>query len=256
MIRDYGFVEPTIEEDHYVLGGLTSLPMIVLCPNGQWDNYLPAYEPQSSSNFDTYGCTVFGTQNAIETLLKHKTWDNYDFSERYNYIDVGIRPPGADPHKAAESIRKIGLVIQAKLPFTATYEEFIAPDPLPDKLVREGKEWGWDLKHEWLWKREPGYKDKVIKNNLRYSPLCVSVTAWHEENGVYVDKGQRNTHWCLLYGWNDKGWKVFDSYNHSHKILSYDHKISYCKAFRIYKKSRTTNWFVDLWKRIFSRYYD
>ena len=81
-------------------------------------------------------------------------------------------------------------------------------------------------------------KNGKIKECLRYSPLGVSVTAWvyDDETETFIDNGIPNTHWCVLYGWNDKGWKIFDSYNQSKKILSYDHNIQMCKRYLLTSK--------------------
>src|SRR3990167_5792141 len=78
----------------------------------------------------------------------------------------------------------------------------------------------------------------LIKKHLQYSPLCVSVTAWSEKNGVYVDNGQRNTHWVMLYGWNKSGWLVFDSYAPHKKTLSFDHNMEVCKRYQLVASTR------------------
>lgn len=81
-------------------------------------------------------------------------------------------------------------------------------------------------------------KTKLIKEHLKYSPLGVSVTAWSEKDGVYVDNGQRNTHWTMLYGWTDKGWKIYDSYAPHRKILSFDHNIEVSKRYSLVLSTR------------------
>jgi hypothetical protein len=89
-----------------------------------------------------------------------------------------------------------------------------------------------------------------MKEALKYSPLGVSVTAWYEEDGVYVDRGQLNNHWCVCYGYiEDEGetyWKIFDSYDHSTKMLHPDHNISFCKRYSLSVKSEQK---VSVWER-------
>lgn len=236
-INKYGFVKPTITSDNYtspVLGGFGGLPKIFYQGDGQWDAFLPKYEAQFNSFYDTYGCTVWGTQNAIE-ILEKRIWGggNINYSERFTYILAGVRPPGADPHKIAEVVRKSGLIDNSQLPFTETYEEFLKPDPMTENFLDKGQEWldKFYFGHEWVSPQE-------IKELLVYSPIAVSVTAWFLKDGVYVDNGLPNNHWCVIFGYTDKGWKVFDSYDHSVKILSFNHKIEYAK--RYYLTNRST----------------
>ena len=59
--------EPPTETD-FVLGA-SRLPIKVINPNGQWDEFLPTEEPQKIQ-FETYGCVHFGTLNAVELLEK------------------------------------------------------------------------------------------------------------------------------------------------------------------------------------------
>ena len=66
---NFGFQKETICPDHYILGGLSKVPRVVYQPNGDWRSFLPKYEPQAE-NYETWGCAVWGTQNAIEILFK------------------------------------------------------------------------------------------------------------------------------------------------------------------------------------------
>ena len=231
--RNYGLKFEEKDPEAYVLGGLGALPRIVLEESGQWDRYLPKYEPQYNSLFDSYGCTVWGWQNLIEIMLEQRTGVERNFSERFTYILAKITPPGADPHHVAEVIRNNGLINNDLLPMTSemSFLEFLRPNPMAKELVEEGLTFGYELKHEYVFQNvlPKEERTKLMKEALRYSPLGVSVTAWYLENGLYVDKGQPNSHWCVLYGWNDKGWLIFDSYDQSTKTLSYDHKIQVCK---------------------------
>jgi len=252
MIKNYGLVIDKITPDQYVLGGLTSLPKIVLKEDGQWDDYLPTYEPQFNQKFDSYGCTVWGTENAIEVLMKQKTGLEANYSERFIYILAKIRPPGTSPHLVAEYIRQEGLINNDLLPMTESYEEFLRPDPMDVALLVEGQKWPYYFQHEWLWDNMPDKQTRVatIKEMLRYSPIGVSVSAWYKENGVYVDRDQPNNHWCVIFGYNDKGFKVFDSYDQSVKTLSFDHQIEAAKRYLLTPRVVTQNAILDVLKRV------
>lgn len=235
MRKDFGFVRPKIDQTHYMLGGLGSLPKTIVQPDGQWGAYLPQYEPQFGGGWDTDGCTVWGTQNAIETLVRKLCGREDNYSERYTYILAGVRPPGGDPHVVAETIRKQGLISQSELPMTQNFNEFITPDPMLAGYLAKGKNWlnAFVFGHDWVYTKEPAKTDRtiLIKEALTYSPVAVSVTAWYEKDGIYVDQGRPNCHWCVCYGWTDKGWKIFDSYDQSLKIYSFDSSIEFAKRY-------------------------
>lgn len=233
---NYGFVKPVIESDHYILGAANSLPKIVLQADRKWKQFAPDYEPQAEK-FETWGCTVWGTQNAEETLERRVFGNKPNYSERFQYNLCGINPPGGDPHKVAESIRNQGMVDQELLPMTDSLEEFTKPRPVTDALLYIGQEWlnHKDFGHEWLF--VGGTTDEVrkivIREALQYSPIGVSVTAWYKSEGVYVDLGQPNNHWCVLLEEADNGWLIMDSYDQTFKVLSYSHKIEFAKRYSL-----------------------
>jgi hypothetical protein len=242
-LRDYGFVRPDITQEHYVLGG-SSLPEVVRVTDGDWSSYLPVYEPQYNSYFDTHGCTVWGGENQIEIYLKQLTENEYNFSERFIYILAKILPPGADPHVVYETIRQYGLIDNSLLPMVDTFKDFLKPNPMTAPFLKKAQEFleDWVYKHEWLWGEgrvlTPKQKIKIIKEQLKYSPIAVSVTAWFKNGEVFVDKGMRNTHWCVCFKVDDAGRPhIFDSYDQSIKILSSSHNIEFAK--KIYMERRT-----------------
>ena len=237
MIKNYGFIEDDIkiEDTDYILGGLGDLPTEIIMPDGQWDKFLPVYEPQAEK-YETFGCTVWGSQNQIETYIKAVFGYEPNYEERYNYNLIGINPPGARPNDAYQSIRNFGLLDAPKLPVPLTLEEFVTPRPVTEELKTEGKKWleKYELKHEWV----TGDMKPAIMNTLKFSPIAVSVTAWINEQDFYIDNEQPNTHWTLCYGYQDTpigiALKIFDSYDHSTKLLHPNHRIAFAK--RIYIK--------------------
>lgn len=257
--RNYGFLPPEPDEGAYELGGLISLPKVILQPNRDWSAFLPKYEPQFGDGWDSFGCTVWGSENAIETLEKKLTGVEKNYSERFTYILAGVTQRGADPHKVAECIRSNGLIPDEILPMTKDYEEFLTPNPMTPELKKEGQRWGWQFGHEYVWNGVQTADAQLAKvmEALQYSPLGVSVTAWFAEKDfktnqtVYVDRDQPNTHWCVLYGVDDYGYKIYDSYDQTHKILSFDHKMRVCKRYSLTRKpiKRYTWW--EFLRRLF-----
>jgi len=233
--KEFGFNEVLTEigELDWKLGGLSD--RTILQSDGQWDD-LPTFEHQAQ-DFETWACTCYATLSQIEMYFKRKFGFEPNYSDRYIYNLVGINPPGGNPHKAYEAVRKYGVLEELEMPRTATYEEYKTPRPMPDRFKNKGQKWGYTLTHEWIASRDKSRMKGKIIDALQYSPVCVAVTAWHLENGVYVDKGQPNTHWSLVYGYDVREdgiyLRVFDSYDNSLKVLDKDHRISYAKGIRI-----------------------
>ncbi|MCK6462840.1 MAG: hypothetical protein L6Q29_03430 [Candidatus Pacebacteria bacterium] len=241
-LKNYGFNPELIEikPEEYVFGA-EKIPMVVIKPDGQYDDFLPIYEPQAEK-YETSGCTVWGSQNQAECYFKKVFGFEPNFAEIFNYILAGVTLAGANPQNAYESIRNDGVVDNALLPIPDTYEQFSNPKQITSELKAKGKQWleQYDFKHEWLIVPTK----EQIKNTLPYSPVAIAVTAWIEQDGLYIDNGQPNTHWCLCYGYieDERGiiLKIFDSYDHSKKLLHPDHKISVAKRIYIKKKEQPT----------------
>lgn len=233
---NYGLLEELRGVTDYLFGE-NKVPFIPYLEDGNWEKYLPEYENQTTKiGEETSGCTVWGTQNQIETMAKFLFKDEPNYSERFTYLNVPIDPQhGSDPQKVYDCIRKYGLVDDRYLPMTKTLAEYLDTSDLNDGLYDKGAKWleQNELKHEWLWAssatRPRDYID-VLRKALQTSPIGVSVSAWYEENGVYVSYGNVNNHWCMLYKIDEEGYPwVFDSYNHSKKKLAKDHNIRRAK---------------------------
>jgi len=233
-LKNYGFSEEEtkIEEEDYLSG---ILPREVVNPSANWEEWLPVFEHQAEK-YETWGCTAYGTLNQIETYMKKVFGFEPNYSDRFTYILANISPPGAPPSRAYEAIRKKGVIDQALLPYADTYEEFIEPNPMLSGYIKNALEWHskYKFNHEWIKDPTP---DK-IQEELKFSPIDVSVTAWIEQNGLFVDKGQRNTHWCEAFYVNGSKPVVFDTYNKSIKTLHPDHHIKYAKRIRIVKRAK------------------
>ena len=234
----FGLIEDLIEYGAYITGQ-NKIPWVPFNEEGDWELYLPKYESQSD-RFETNGCTVWGLQNQVETLSRFLYGQEPNYSERFNYLLTPVNPKkGVDPHKTYECCRKDGLIDQEYLPMTKTRSEFLDISDINGTLRAKGQYWlqQHDFKHEWLDKTDV----ESLKEALKTCPLGVSVTAWYEQNGKYVDLGQRNNHWCLLYKIDAEGLHVFDSYDHSKKVLSLDHKIKRAKRIWLNRRTKTAS---------------
>lgn len=233
----YGLQLRPTELNQYVYG---TLPRTVVRPDGDWTAYLPQYEPQAE-NYETDGCTVWGTQNAIEILHKALYDTEPNYSERFTYLRAGIRPPGGDPHRVAEVIRKEGLVDASVLPVPPTWEEFIDDRLIDGSMLAQAQRWlmQYDFQHEWLWKTPIDNHVERMREELQYSPLGVSVTAWNYPS--YQDFGKPNNHWCVCFK-IDTHLHIFDSYDHSIKLLPLEHNIQMCKRYYLGVRTYKCSW--------------
>lgn len=254
QLKNYGFQRPVIGIEDHIFGATNY--GTVLNPTGQYDKK-PQYEPQAE-NFETQGCTVWGTENAIEFLHIFKFLFEKNYEELPPYIGAGIDPnSGGNPHTVAEWIRKNGLVEAPNAPFPKSLGLLLGKTLAPN-IVNLGKDWinQYNFRHQWVLQGYEGKEQRMvaIKEALKYGVLGISVTAWFEQNGIYVDNGLPNTHWCVCYGWTDKGWKVFDSYDHSEKIYSFDARLDFAKLYHLEKKDLVaqTSWLLDMYQRILS----
>lgn len=244
----YGLTPSIIEEKQHVFGA-SSIPDVIVKEDGNWLRALPHYEPQFEK-FETWGCTTWGTLNAIEILHIAKYGVEVNYAERFPYILSNTRYPGNDPHFVAEIVREYGLVDGIYLPMTDTYEEFIEPDPMRQVYLKLGRQWkeDYDFRHDWVFNQKmpltPEMKIAYMRKALKRSPLGIAVTGWIEdENGMYVSEGMPNNHWCVLV--NEimgVGWQVFDSYDHSIKTLPYSHEISCAKRYWLDKRPHQPTW--------------
>lgn len=259
---NYGYIKPKIDSNHYILGGYNSLPKEILQPDGQWDKNIPSPESQERCFIETYNCTSFGTLNVFEILFRKMFLLDNNFSDRFLGIKAGTTPPGNDPHIVIESARKSGFIKEQSLPFSdiiKSWSEYYSYKGGSEiTCTKEGLNFlkTYDIGHEWVFTGGVSKEVRLslMKEALKYSPLGVSVSAWNESQGLYIDLGQQNNHWTVIYGYDDKGWKCFDSYEPYLKTISYDHNIEFCKRYSIKKIATQESWFSILISNI-KRYF-
>lgn len=265
-VKNYGFVQPFIKEDAWVLGAVGELPEEVLVPDGDWKPWRTSGEIQRNEIFDTFNCTGYGTAKMIRTYMKRKFGIDFNPSERWIGIIAGTRPPGNDPHKVMEAIREHGLIPESMLPFDdliRTIEDYYSFKGANENECREeAKRWHntYDFLHQYLFypTADPAYKAKQLKENLTKSPPGVSVLAWKQnEKGLYYkERGEIDTHWTEMEA---EMWRIFDSYPEFEKKLEANYDFGFAKRIWIGLKkkdapSKTSYWrrFLEFLKRIFS----
>jgi len=212
-IKDHGYRTPKIEQENYFRGALSKT---VVNKTGDWRPFCPVYEPQFTG-FETNDCTIFGLENAIQIYMKGVFGLDVNYSERFvsNGMDRD-NSEGLDPHLPMEWVRKNGVIEQSLLPMTQTLKEYQTPRPLPRFLLDIAEKWGYQLQHEYIFGNTPTIhiQRALLKEYLQYSPVPLSVTAWREQDGLFVDDGKGNTHWAVLVHIDENDvMYVYDSYD-------------------------------------------
>lgn len=255
-LRNFGFDEKLvkIEKEAYILGVNSKLPTDIFRPDGEWPDI--TYEPQADK-YETSGCTIWGGENQTEMFVKEVYQFEPNYDERYSYLYCDVNPAqGANPQNFYESARRNGLIDNEPMP--DTLDEFLDKSYLTDERIQQGKSWlsRWNFYHDWL----ADTRKETIKGTLPLSPVALAVTAWfRDQDGLYIDNGRQNTHWCVAAGYVKAGddlsrfqvneatvqtlvakgkivLKIFDTYDYSWKLLHPDHRVSYAK--RIYMEPK------------------
>ena len=241
---NHGLIIPKIEtkEDgaEHILGGVKKLKGEIINPSGNWLPFLVEKEYQRIGSVETNNCTGYGTLNCVETLLRSKgVFANY--SDRYLGIMAGTFPPGNDPHKVAETLRKTsGCLDEELLPFTniQTVEEYYKPRPMTTELLKKGQEWYnvHDFSHDWVFNGgSQAEKKEKLRQALQVGTVGISVYAWQydgDKNYYVKPTGAQDNHWVQLVRINEANeFVIFDSYDGFVKKLSPDYDFAIAKVF-------------------------
>lgn len=229
MIHNYGLrLDPIVVGKDYVLGSYGAIGGEVLQPDGQWDAFLPPDEFQNLNGIEPFACASFGTLNGLEVLFKRVFNLPKNYSDRFLAKASGTTAAGNSPQAVAEAIRKLGLVTQETWPFDATitsFDKFYAEVPRNVYALATAFFAEFEFLHEYV-----PCTPQAMKEALKYSPLGMSVYGWYMDlnsnsptfNLYIKPQGVVDNHWVMCYGYEDgKYWKVFDSYDNSHKKVAW-----------------------------------
>lgn len=237
-------LEPIVLGEHFILGSSVSLGGgEILQPDGQWDEYLPTKDEfQTLTDRDPLACTLFGTTNAIEILIRRVYGTERNYSDRWlaKATDTD-KKGGNDPHAVAEFIRKNGVVEESVWPLKGikTFAEFYAnfPQNLYQLALSFISEFAFG--HEWVPTYQVNIKEAqaALMEGLKYSPLGVSVYAWERrQDGIYYKpkNAPGDTHFPVCYGYEEgKYWKILDSYDQPLKRYTWDSIFGVAKRYTL-----------------------
>lgn len=241
-MNKYGFIYEQPKQEDYIFGD-ASISAPILQPDGQWDKYLPADELQYLYGVEPYACATFGTLNAIEILANRLFGFIENRSDRWTAKKTNTeKTRGNSPQVVAEHIRKNGTIDEYQwpiLPAINTFELWYSEPPA--KLDRDARTFldQYTFKHDYV-PNDP----TSMKEALKYSPIGMSVYGWNMgTDGIYQAGNGIDNHWVVCYGYLDgKVWKVFDSYDNTHKLVEWKHQPLTVKRYYLELAPATITW--------------
>lgn len=125
--KNYG----VIVEDKPTDWAAGRIPYEVLNPSGDWVNYLPSAENQTTHYTDTMACVTFSCLNVIETQIKFFTGKEVNFSDRFIAKLSGTTQQGNSVQRVLDAINKYGLVKEEEWPtgIDFKWDEYYADIP-------------------------------------------------------------------------------------------------------------------------------
>jgi len=223
----------------FEFGGTTKVIPIILQTDGQWTNFLPAYEYQNT-NFETLACVTFSAINCLEILHKRKYCNEQNWSDRFTAKMSGTNHNGNSLYNVGESLRKLhGEVKQFLWKNNAlTWDEFYKD--IPQDIQDAGLSTLNTYKIQYEWLREP-FTSNVLKNALMYSPIQIGIYAYGKlVNGIYQkpEVGQAPNHAVTLIGYKEgEYWLIFDHYlGNEIRKLAWDYTIGFAMKYDITNK--------------------
>jgi hypothetical protein len=215
-------LEPIAPED-FVFGADKSLETKFkgepLQSNADWRPFLPVEEPQAPK-FETQACVSFATSNALEIILRRQFDRVHNFSDRFIATGSGTSPTqGNTPKRVADFIYRNWSVFEREWPAdVSTVDEFYTTIPYTLKSLAIGRGAEFEFGYEYVNPTLP-----ELKKALQYSPLGISVPAWHLQNELYVrPNGATDNHFVVLVHIDDSGYLyVFDTYSPYLKVCSF-----------------------------------
>lgn len=239
-MKNTGLIIEPVQPEDFVFGADRSLATKFqgepLQPNAYWGIYLPEEEKQAPG-YETSACVSFGTASAIEILANRIFHDRNNLSDRFVAKGSGTdQRAGNTPKKVADFIYRNWSVLEREWATkdAGSVEEFYAdiPENLKTLAVARGAEYAFGYEYV-------GTSKAQLREALKYSPLGISVPAWHEKDKRYYrPKNQADNHWTVCYGITDEGELfIFDTYAPHLKVMHKDFTPSVAMRYHLAKQT-------------------
>lgn len=245
--QNTGFLEG-IQPTDYIAGESSGLVYEERLEDGQWGSLLVAHEIQRGA-FDTMACVSYSALNVIEMQVRYLTGKELNFSDRFLATMSETTPQGNYLFKVAETLRKKGVVLESEYPnnptIDETWDKYYAP--VPEDTQKKALEFleEFDVQYEWVHLPNPygaskPFDAEEVKRQLKHAPLQIAVpicSPWNRDGVVTPCGSTQSNHAITLYGYDERGWLVYDHYNPTRKVLSYDYPIPHVFKILLTKKS-------------------
>jgi hypothetical protein len=265
-----GYIKP-IKDDRNFNFGDGQLPLEDLGTGGHYQDDVPLLETQNRL-FETFHCTVFSTIKALLIIMyvkyfkgqdKDQFFADNDKSERFTGVEAKLSTSGGSPLTVIQSIKDKGLLPQKDLDWTDdinTWSKYSSPRPMTKVLEDKAAKWledyevGYDYVKtsygNWLWKFIRGAlgirklsvsNQALIKDALKYSPLCASGYAWIFRNGKAYKTTQQDNHWFTIVDYVDGDyWLIYDNYNNCWVKCEWTYPFGFILRYTLKKINNTT----------------
>lgn|SRR3990167_2072349 len=253
------FQYPEIKPEHYRFGSgqLIGTP---LREDGDWRDYLPPTEDQNQRGVESSACYVEGSQHCLAVLQEEAfNLPDKNYSARFNALLSNSSVFGGDPLAAGQSFRHDGLIPDTMMPFgkdIASWDDFHSWKGVNEKNARaKGQKWltEWKPEYDIVFTREETAMSKYIKlkNVLKFCPVPISVSAWYENNGMYVKPpGSIDNHLVLAVFLDEQNrLHILDTYAPYLKILEPYFNCDFAMRWHLKNLSTppiTKNWLWDI----------
>lgn len=191
----------------------TPIPDTFDCTANEKVNVTIAVKDQGS----TGSCVAHACSSVVEFHSKRQTGENTIFSTEFIY---GYRPDGyyvgegMYPREALKTLQKVGDV-----PLTKLRGNHDCPEAMEavNAQLEELKEAAYP--HRVSTYMQVNSATDVKQALIKYGPVLISMP-WHVDyklkDGVYTFENPetRGCHAVLIYGWNEQGWLVQNSWGH------------------------------------------
>jgi hypothetical protein len=250
-VKNFGLIIPPYEPEDYLGGSSQSLEAkygtTSVNPSGDWSRYAPSTEDQDTSDGDTWACCSFGTSNAVEMLARLRFQEAMNLSDRFLAKISGTTVgQGNSPKTVADTLRHGWSVNEPEWPDVNTKEEYYAEIPANLKTLAVARGAEFEFGYQYITNTPAS-----IKEALKSSPVCVAVTAWVEQNGVYVRGPFQENHWTTIIKVLENGnYKVFDSFYPFIKEVSPEACKSIAMSYYLNRQIASEPWYKTFLKQI------
>lgn len=200
-VTQTGVIPVYPKPEDYKVGGETSIRFEER--TNDWTPYAPSNEKQSNFKFDTMSCTSFSRNNQVEFQLNYLVKENklsaealkflkdngyfdsngkVNLSDRFLAIMSGTTIKGNDFRTVAETLRTIGAIPEADLPFgnCENIDQYLDKTVITQAMKDKALAFLDYFKFQWDWLFFDGAtgfnEDYQVKDNIKQAPIQLGIT--------------------------------------------------------------------------------